>query len=86
MQEEAPRHTNNIIQAFLGNNYRFISNNYWPPESADLNAIDYYVWPLLSMEVYKGSRTPFYYEGTKKDNTVLGNFRTGYYEKVNNLL
>ena len=63
MQEEA---TNNIIQVIFGDNCRFISNNKWPPESADLNAVDYYVWPLLlSMKVDEGSRTPFTMEELK---------------------
>ena len=34
----------------------FIGKDYWPPQSPDLNPIDYHVWDSLSEKVYEGRK------------------------------
>lgn len=59
-QDGATSHTSNLSQNFLMQNTpNFIKKNQWPPESADLNPMDYSVWDLLSEKVYRGRTTPF---------------------------
>src|SRR6218665_2969134 len=37
----------------------FIHSDAWPPNSLDLNPLDYYVWNALKELVYAGRRKPF---------------------------
>ena len=68
MQDGASSHTGIATQAFLQDHCRFIPKNEWLPESADLNPMDYCVWPLLSKKVYESRRTPFTMEELKEKN------------------
>ena len=60
MQDGASSHTSNPTPQFLKHNTPdFIKKNQWPPQSADLNPMDYFVWPLMMKNVYEKRRTPY---------------------------
>ena len=59
-QDGAPSHTSHMSQAFLEENTPgFIRKDDWPPQSPDLNPMDYSVWNSLSEKVYKGKVEKF---------------------------
>jgi len=44
-QDGAPEHTACSVHDWLQTNCPdFIAKDYWPPNSPDLNAVDYHVW------------------------------------------
>jgi len=44
-QDGAKPHTSNIAQKYCNNNlHKFINKNQWPPNSPDLNPLDYFYW------------------------------------------
>ena len=54
------RNTSKKTQAFLGESlHEFVPPSAWPPNSPDLNPLDYYVWNALSTRVYKGRTAKF---------------------------
>ena len=60
MQDCAPSHTSRVTQDFLKENVpNFINKNEWPPQSADLNPMDYSIWQLLKQKVYYGRKEKF---------------------------
>ena len=59
-QDEAPSHTSRITQEHLdANTPKFNGKDDWPPQSPDLNPMDYHVWDSLSEKAYKGRSTKF---------------------------
>ena len=59
-QDSAPSHRCRLAQQFLqANTPDFIHSDAWPPNSPDLNPLDYYVWNALKELVYAGRRKPF---------------------------
>ena len=59
-QDGAPSHTSRKTQEHLdANTPEFIGKDDWPPQSPDLNPMDYHVWDSLSEKVYEGSSTKF---------------------------
>ena len=42
-QDDAPAHTANIVQDWLRSNLNFWPRDFWPPQSSDLNPLDYSV-------------------------------------------
>src|SRR6218665_3924966 len=55
----APSHRCRLAQQFLqANTSDFIHSDAWPPNSPDLNPLDYYVWNALKELVYAGRRKP----------------------------
>ena len=58
-QDGAPSHTSKITQEHLdAKTPEFIGKDNWPPQSPDLNPMDYHVWDSLS-EVYEGRSMKF---------------------------
>ena len=58
MQDGARSHTANETVRFL-NQQRYLTllqPNMWPPNSPDLNPVDYCVWSSLERNVYRGRR------------------------------
>ena len=58
MQDGARSHTANETVRFL-NQQRYLTllqSNMWPPDSPDLNPVDYCVWSALEQNVYRGRR------------------------------
>ena len=52
-QDGAPAHTANLTQKWIATNCReFINKDEWPPNSPDLNPLDYYVWGAM-LELYR---------------------------------
>lgn len=50
-QDSAPCHTSRKSQKWLAENfYDFASPNVWPPNSPDLNPMDYYVWGAVEKD------------------------------------
>ena len=50
-QDSAPCHTSGKSQKWLSENfYDFISPNVWPPNSPDLNPMDYFVWGAVEKD------------------------------------
>ncbi|QQP34859.1 Putative transposable element [Caligus rogercresseyi] len=43
-QRGAPAHTAKIVQGWMGDNMNFWSKDFWPPQSPDLNPLDYSIW------------------------------------------
>ena len=59
-QDGAPSHTSRITQEHPdANTPEFIGKDDWPPQSPDLNPMDYHVWDSLSEKVYEGRSTKF---------------------------
>ena len=59
-QDGATSHTAKITQTFLSKKkINFIKKDEWPPESPDLNPMDYAIWPALRDLVYFERTTPF---------------------------
>lgn len=56
VQDSAPAHRSRVVQEYLhgrlGN--RFVASTDWPPNSPDLNPLDFYFWDHLSVKVYEG--------------------------------
>ena len=52
-QDGAPSHTAKVTQDFIAGNFtEFIGKEEWPPNSPDLNPLDYHVWGAL-LERYR---------------------------------
>ena len=50
-QDSTPCHTSGKSQKWLlANFYDYISPNNWPPNSPDLNPMDYYVWGIVEKD------------------------------------
>jgi len=45
-QNGASAHTSHLIQNWLSDNM-FWFKKFWPPNSSDLNPLDYYVWSIV---------------------------------------
>ena len=59
-QDGAPSHTSNATQSHLEQVVpHFIKKDQWPPQSPDLNLMDYTIWDPLSEKVYKGRTHKF---------------------------
>ena len=59
-QDGAASHTSRITEEHLdANTPEFIGKDDWPPQSPDLNPMDYHVWDSLSEKVYEGRSTKF---------------------------
>ena len=59
-QDGASSHTSKFTRDYLRENQvPHIPKDDWPPESADLNPMDYAIWNQLSELVYKDRQTPF---------------------------
>ena len=57
MQDSAPSHRASATMEFLkANTPDFISPNLWPPNSPDLNCVDYSIWGELEEKVYKNRK------------------------------
>ena len=56
-QDGASCHTSNLAQEFCANNFpRFWDKKDWPPNSPDLNLLDYFAWGYLQQQV--GGKKP----------------------------
>ena len=54
-QDGAPSHTDNRAQQWCKNNFRFfIPKEKWPPNSPELNPMDYSIWTKISSDVEYG--------------------------------
>ena len=58
MQDGARSHTVNETVRFLNQQQylALLQPNMWPPNSSDLNPVDYCVWSALERNVYRGRR------------------------------
>jgi len=53
-QDGAPAHTSHLVQNWLSDNIdMFWSKDFWPPNSPDLNPLDYYVWGVVERDSNK---------------------------------
>ena len=53
-QDGEPAHNSNLVQAWLASNVSmFWSKEFWPPNSPDLNPLDYYVWSVVERDSNK---------------------------------
>ena len=52
-QDGAPEHTAKIVQQWLKTNMNFWSKDFWPPQSPDLNPLDYSVWAHIENKACK---------------------------------
>lgn len=60
LQDSAPSHRSNSTQEFLAEQTpTFIPPDAWPPNSPDLNPLDYLVWGELRRRVYAGRTDAF---------------------------
>jgi len=87
-QDGAPAHTSHLVQNWLSDNVdMFWSKEFWPPNSPDLNPLDYYVWSVVERVTNKtrhpnvaSLRTAIEAAFTNMDSAVLkracGRFRT----------
>jgi transposase len=56
-QDGAPSHTaRNTINFLRRENVNFIEPDMWPPNSPDLNPVDYAIWGALQQKVYYGRK------------------------------
>lgn len=57
-QDSAPCHTSGKNQKWLSANfYDYTSPNIWPPNSPDLNPMDYYVWDAVEKDTNRRAST-----------------------------
>jgi inhibitor of nuclear factor kappa-B kinase subunit alpha len=55
-QDSAPAHASNLVQNWMEENLPlFWSKAFWPPNSPDLNPLDYYVWGVMERMSNKAS-------------------------------
>ncbi len=55
-QDGTPAHTSHLVQNWLSDNLDlFWTKHFWPPNSPDLNPLDYYVWGVLERDSNKSS-------------------------------
>ncbi|XP_076626017.1 uncharacterized protein LOC143344146 [Colletes latitarsis] len=53
-QDGAPAHTSHLVKNWLSDNVdMFWSKDFWPPNSPDLNPLDYYVWGVIERHTNK---------------------------------
>lgn len=53
-QDGAPAHTSDLVQKYLKETVdAFWPKEYWPPNSPDLNPLDYYVWSVCERDTNK---------------------------------
>jgi hypothetical protein len=53
-QDDAPAHTSDLVQQYLSENVdTFWPKHLWPPNSPDLNHLDYYVWGVCERDTNK---------------------------------
>jgi len=58
-QDGAPAHTAKQTQEWLATNtHDFINNNEWPPNSPELNPLDYCVWGMMMAAYQKHKPKP----------------------------
>ena len=58
-QDGAPSHTaRNTINFLHQENETFIEPDMWPPNSLDLNPVDYAIWGALQQKVYRRRKFP----------------------------
>ena len=82
-QDGAPSYTSRITQEHLdANTPEFIGKDDWPPQSPDLNPMDYHVWDSLSEKLYEGRSTKFTERELKQKISNSGNeFHRGEFKK-----
>lgn len=57
-QDGAPAHTSHLVQNWLSDNVDMLwAKEFWPPNSPDLNLLDFYVWSVVERVINK-SRHP----------------------------
>ena len=55
-QDGSPAHTANVSQNWCKNNFdSFLDKNHWPPNSPDLNPLDYFYWSEVLKNINIGS-------------------------------
>ena len=62
VQDGASSHTSNKCQRFLSKEFgksRKVSKKQWPPQSPDLNPLDYFFWAEVQSKVFEARREPF---------------------------
>lgn len=52
-QDGAPAHTAKIVQEWLESNMHFWPKDFWPPQSPDLNPLDYSIWTHVQSKACK---------------------------------
>jgi len=59
VQDNAPCHKAASVQKFLENYFpRFLRSQAWPPNSSDLNVLDYFGWDALQERIDKYGMIP----------------------------
>ena len=56
-QDGAPAHTSKIIQSWMSSNMNFWKKDFWPPQSLDLNPLDYSIWAYIQSKACKTRHT-----------------------------
>ena len=57
-QDSAPYHTSGKSHKWLSTNFLdYTSPNVWPPNSPDLNPMDYYLWDAVEKDAYRRAST-----------------------------
>lgn len=65
-QDGAPAHTSKKTQTWCRENFvDFVSKDFWPPSSPDINPMDFSVWSILESDACSKTKTSL--EGLKKD-------------------
>ena len=56
-QDGAPAHTSKIVQSWMRLNMNFWKKDFWPPQSPDLNPLDYSIWAQIQSKACKTRHT-----------------------------
>ena len=53
-QDGAPAHTAKVVQAWMAEKMNFWPKDFWPPQSPDLNPLDFSIWWHVESKACKG--------------------------------
>jgi len=80
-QDGAPAHTAKVVQKWMHDNMSFWPKTFWPPQSPDLNPLDYSIWTHVESKACKCRHSSV--EDLKKAvNRSWASMRKAYIRKV----
>ena len=77
-QDDAPLHTSHNTRKFLSENCPdYIEPEMWPPNSPELNPVDYAIWGIFEQNLYDGQQFETIEQLKERMHFVWNNFEQG---------